>query len=165
VILLSVPARKAMRVRKFITPFLPFAIAAAGYYPALGLRSPITAWPTAETSYFFGFLFASLIWLIFEISFVLRRGTRIEDLALDCLLQTIVAIIFAGMGGYYLAGGFLFGQDSLGWWFAIPMSVAILDAIISNAYVVGTVRSAVEDLRPRTPPSRDGASATARAFP
>ncbi len=139
-----------MRIRKITTPFLPFAIAAVGYYPTLGLRSPITAWPTADTAYFFGFLFAALIWLLFEISFVLRRGTDIEDLALDCLLQTIVGIAFAGIGGYFLAGGSILGQNALEWWFAIPMSVAILDSIISNAYIVRAAKSIVEEQKPRT---------------
>jgi hypothetical protein len=132
-----------MRWRKLTTPFFPFAIAAAGLYPSLGLRSPITAWPTGETMYFFGFLLVALLWLLSEIMFVLRRNTVIEDLALDCLLQTIVAITFAGLGGYFLAGGALFGEGGLEWWFAIPMFVAILDAIISNAYIVRAARALV----------------------
>lgn len=137
-----------MRWRKFTTPFYPFAIAAAGLLPSLGLRSPITAWPTGETMYFFGFLFVALLWLLFEIMFVLRRNTDIEDLALDCLLQTIVAIAFAGLGGYFLAGGELFGESGLEWWFAIPMFVAILDAIISNAYIVRAAKAlVVEEVR------------------
>jgi hypothetical protein len=132
-----------MRWRKLTTPFLPFAIAAAGLHPSLGLRSPITAWPTGETMYFFGFLFVALLWLLFEIMFVLRRNTDIEDLALDCLLQTIVAITFAGLGGYFLAGGALFGESGLQWWFAIPMFVAILDAIVSNACIVRAAKALV----------------------
>jgi hypothetical protein len=136
-----------MRMRKIVTPFIPFAIAAIGLYPTLGLRSPISAWPTGDTIYFLGFLFAALVWLLFEIMFVLRRGTDIEDLALDCLLQTVVAIVFAGLGGYFLAGGDLLGQSALEWWFAIPMFVAILDAIISNSYVVRAAKSIVEEAR------------------
>ncbi len=149
-----------MRLRKIITPFLPFVIAAVGFYPTLGLRSPITAWPTAETGYFFGFLFAALLWLLFEIMFVLRRETSIQDLAFDCLLQTIVGIIFAALGGYFLAGGVLFGQNSLEWWFAIPMFVAILDAIFSNAYVVIAAKSIVEDSKSvRQPVKMEGTAA------
>jgi hypothetical protein len=140
-----------MRLRKVTTPFLPFAIAAVGFLPTLGLRSPITAWPTADTIYFFGFLFAALIWLLFEIMFVLRRDTDIEDLALDCLLQTIVGITFAALGGYFLAGGIILGQNSLEWWFAIPMFVAILDAIISNAYVVRAAKAIVEESKSGRP--------------
>jgi hypothetical protein len=140
-----------MRLRKITTPFLPFAIAAVGFLPTLGLRSPITAWPTADTIYFFGFLFAALIWLLFEIMFVLRRDTDIEDLALDCLLQTIVGITFAALGGYFLAGGSILGQNSLEWWFAIPMFVAILDAIISNAYVVRAAKAIVEESKSGRP--------------
>jgi hypothetical protein len=152
-----------MRLRKIITPFLPFVIAAVGFIPKLGLRSPITAWPTAETMYFLGFLFVALIWLLFEIMFVLRRDTDIEDLALDCLLQTIVAIVFAALGGYFLAGGGLFGQNSLEWWFAIPMFVAILDAIISNAYVVRAAKSIVEESRSvRQPAKTEGAPGISR---
>ncbi len=147
-----------MRLRKMTTPFLPFLIAAAGLYPTLGLRSPITAWPTAETEYFFGFLFVALIWLLFEIMFVLRRETDIEDLALDCFLQTIVGIAFAGLGGYFLAGGGLFGQNSLEWWFAIPMSVAILDAIISNAYIVRAAKSIAEEANRRQGAPRTGSA-------
>jgi hypothetical protein len=150
-----------MRWRKFTTPFFPFAIAAAGSIPSLGLHSPITAWPTGETMYFFGFLFVALLWLLFEIMFVLRRNTEIEDLALDCLLQTIVAIIFAALGGYFLAGGALFGVGGLEWWFAIPMFVAILDAIISNAYVVRAAKALVveESRNARAPVKTEAASA------
>jgi hypothetical protein len=149
-----------MRLRKITTPFFPFVIAAAGLIPALGLRSPITAWPTAETMYFLGFLFVALIWLLFEIMFVLRRSTDIEDLALDCLLQTIVGITFAAVGGYFLAGGALFGQNSLGWWFAIPMFVAILDAIISNACVVRAAKAIVEDSKSARPPAKTEGAGT-----
>lgn len=150
-----------MRLRKIITPFLPFAIAAAGLYPMFGLQSSITAWPTGETKYFFVFLFVSLIWLLFEIMFVLRRDTDIEDLALDCLLQTIVGIIFSGAGGYFLAGGKLFGRSDLEWWFAIPMFVAILDAIISNAYVVRAAKAIVEETKTTRPAVRTEAPGTA----
>jgi hypothetical protein len=147
-----------MRLRKITTPFFPFVIAAVGFIPTLGLRSPINSWPTAETTYFLGFLLAALLWLLFEIMFVLRRDTDIEDLALDCLLQTIVGITFAALGGYFLAGGSIVGQNSLEWWFAIPMFVAILDAIISNAYVVRAAKAIVEESKSVRPVARTEAT-------
>ena len=131
--------------RLYITPFLPYFIAAAGFYPAAGLRSPITAWPTAEPLYFFGLLAVSVVWLIFEIKFVFSHETEIGHLAFDCFLQTVVALTFATIGGYYYAGGTLFEVKTLQWWFIVPGSVAIFDAVISNLYIVHSARNIVRE--------------------
>lgn len=136
-----------MGIRHIISPFVPAALAGIGSLPFMGLRSPVDSWPSGNTHYFLEFAGIAIIWLVFEVVFVLRRDTNINDLALDCLLQTCVAIAFAAIGGYLLAGGSLFGRNALEWWFAIPMFVAILDAVLSNGFVVKAAQSIAEERR------------------
>lgn len=136
-----------MGIRKILSPFVPVILAGVGLLPFMGLRSPVDAWPTGTTHYFLEFAGVSIIWLVFEVVFVMRRDTNINDLALDCLLQTCVAIAFAAVGGYLAAGGNFFGRNALEWWFAIPMFVAILDAVLSNGFVVKAAQSITEDAK------------------
>jgi hypothetical protein len=109
----------------------PYVLALAAYLAgvfmpsAASLRSPVLVWPVPEALYGWLLLMVilSVAWLIAEFISVTNRDTIVIALQWDAVISLLTAVIFTGMGGWFL------GTGSLEWWIVVPWIASTVDAI------------------------------------